>query len=105
MIIFDERLNSIKYIDIRETYLPTAFQKYSSTQLPKIFYQDDNARSHVSTRTKNCLKRKRVQQIIWPENSPDTNIIENVWLIIDNKLLKFIINNVDELIEALQKDI
>ena len=30
------------------------------------------------------------------------NIIENIWLIIDNKLLKFTINNIDELMNALQ---
>ena len=30
------------------------------------------------------------------------NITENVWSIIDNKLLKVTINNVDELIKALQ---
>ena len=30
------------------------------------------------------------------------NIIENIWLIIDNKLLKFTISNVDELINTLQ---
>ena len=30
------------------------------------------------------------------------NIIENIWSIIDNKLLKFTINNIDELINALQ---
>ena len=37
LVIFDERLNSIKYIDILETYLPTAFPKYPPSQLPKIF--------------------------------------------------------------------
>ena len=52
--------------------------------------------------TKNYLKRKRIKQIIWPINSPDMNIIENIWSIIDNKLLKFTINNVNELINALQ---
>ena len=102
LAIFDRRLNSIKYIDILETYLPTAFQKYPPTQLPKIFYQHDNAHLHVSTMTKNYLKRKRIEQIIWPANSPYMNIIENIWSIIDNKLLKFTINNVDELINALQ---
>ena len=30
------------------------------------------------------------------------NTIENIWSIIDNKLLKFTINDVDELINALQ---
>ena len=49
LVIFDERLNSIKYIDIRETYLPTTFPQYPPGQLPKVFHQDDNARQHVST--------------------------------------------------------
>ena len=53
LVIFDGHLNSIKYIDILETYLPTEFQKYSPAQLPKIFYQAGNARQHVSTMTKN----------------------------------------------------
>ena len=101
-VIFHGRLNSIKYIDILETYLPTAFPKYPPEQLPKILYQHDNARPHVSIMTKNYLKRKRIKQIIWPVNSPDMNIIENIWSIIDHKLLKFIINNIDELINALQ---
>ena len=105
LFIFDARLNSIKYIDILETYLPTAFQKYPPVQLSKILYQDDNARPHVSPMTKTYLKRKRIRQIIWPANSPDMNIIENIRLIIDNKLLKFTINNVDELINALQTNI
>ena len=52
--------------------------------------------------TKNYLKRKRIKQIIWPANSPAMNIIGNIWSIIDNKLLKLTINNVDELINALQ---
>ena len=102
MVIFDGRLNSIKYIDILETYLPTAFQRYPPVQLPKILYQHDNARPHVSTMTKSYLKRKRIKQIIWPANSPDMDIIENIWSIIDNRLLKSTINNVDELINALQ---
>ena len=89
LLIFDGRLNLTKYIDIRETYLPTASQKYPPAQLSKIFYQNDNARQHVSTMTKNYLKRQRIKQIIWPENSPDMNIIENIWSIIHNKLLKF----------------
>ena len=102
LVIFHRCLNSFKYIGILETSLPTAFQKYPSAQLPKMLYQHNDARPHVSTMTKNYLKRKRIKQIIWPINSPDMNIIENIWSIIDNKLLKFTINNVNELINALQ---
>ena len=102
LVIFDGRLNSIKNIYILEIYLPTAFQKYSPAQLPKIFYQDDNTPPHVSTMTKDCLKRKRIKQIISLANIPAMNIIENSWSIIDNKVLKFTISNVDGLVNALQ---
>ena len=37
-VIFRGRLNSIKYIDILDTYLLTAFQKYPPAQLSKILY-------------------------------------------------------------------
>ena len=40
--------------------------------------------------------------MVWPANSPDLNIIENIWSIVDNKLLKFPINTIDELKNALQ---
>ena len=102
LVIFDGRLNSTKYVYILETYLPTAFQKYPPVQLSKIFYQHDNARLRMSTLTKNFLKRKCFKQIIWPVNSSNMNIIENFWSVTDNKLLKFRINNVDKLINALQ---
>ena len=52
--------------------------------------------------TKNDLKRKRIKQIMWPANSLHRNTIENVWSFIDSKLLKFTINNVDELMNALE---
>ena len=102
LVIFHGCLNSIKHLDILETYLTIAFQKYPPAQLPKIFYQHDNICPHMSTMTKNDLKRKRIKQIIWPANNPHRNTIENVWSFVDNKLLKFTINNVDELMNALE---
>ena len=84
LLIFDRRLNSIKYIYILQTYSPRAFAKYPPAQWPKIFSQDTNVRPHVLTTTKTYFKRKRIKQIIWSGNSPHVNIIENIWSIIDN---------------------
>ena len=40
--------------------------------------------------------------MVWLANSPDLNIIENIWSIVDNKLLKFSMDTIDELKNALQ---
>ncbi|CAF3491798.1 unnamed protein product [Rotaria sp. Silwood2] len=102
LVIYDGRLNSVKYIDILEHHLSAALQKFPSQQSQKILYQQDNARPHVSAQTQEYLKEQRVKLIPWPANSPDLNIIENIWSILDQKLLKVNINNMDDLKTALQ---
>ena len=99
LVIYDGRLNSSIYIDLLEKYLPAIFQKFSLEQSHKILYQQDNADLHVSYMTQEYLKKKGIQQ---PANSPDINIIENIWSIVDTKLLKLNIQNTDDLKTALQ---
>ena len=36
--------------------------------------------------------------IPWPANSADLNLIENIWSILDDKLLKYNINNTEQLL-------
>ena len=51
---------------------------------------------------KEYLKKKNIIPIVRPSNSPDLNVIENIWSTVDDKLLKFSINIIDELKNALQ---
>ena len=44
--------------------------------------------------TREYLKKKGIEQ---SANSPDINLIENLWYIVDNKLLKLNIQNTDDL--------
>ena len=102
LLIYDGRLNSSIYIDLIEKYLPTIFKKFSLEQSHKILYQQDNAGPHVLYMTQEYLKKKGIIQLKRPANSPDINIIENIWSIVDNKLLKLNKQNTDDLKTALQ---
>ena len=52
--------------------------------------------------TQEYMKKKGIIQVKRPANSPDINIIENIWSIFDNKLPKLNIQNTDDLKIALQ---
>ncbi len=102
LIIFDRRLNLAEYIDILEKHLPTALQKFPSQQFQKVRHQQDNAGSHVSAKTQEYFEKKRLPQISCPASNSDLNIIDNIWSILDDKLLQTSINNTDELKNPLQ---
>ena len=65
-------------------------------------YQQCNARPHTSAKTSKYFKKKHMKLIPWPARSPDLNIIENIWSIVDQKLLKYSISNMAQLEEALK---
>ena len=50
------------------------------------FFQQDNARPHVSASTKNFLDTREVNLIGWPSLSPDLNPIENVWALMKHEV-------------------
>ena len=53
---------------------------------PNLIFQQDNAPCHTSKKVKQYFLTKRYSKIDWPPNSPDLNIIENVWRFFKNPI-------------------
>ena len=50
---------STQYIDILDQHLPTAYEKFLPQSSRKILLQQDNARPHVSIKTRKYFKKKK----------------------------------------------
>ncbi|CAF4667244.1 unnamed protein product [Rotaria socialis] len=78
IVFYDGSLNSDKYIDILDQHLSTAYEKFLPQSPRKILLQQDNARPHVSIKTRKYFKEKKINPIPWPANSADLNLIEKI---------------------------
>lgn len=55
----------------------------------KIIFQQDCAPAHTARTTQEFLATHGIEQLPWPGNSPDQNIIENLWATVARKVNEF----------------
>lgn len=96
-------LNTNKYIELLDEFLWPVVAKNFDNQ-PWIF-QDDNCPAHMSAKAQQWKTENNINCLPWPSQSPDINLIENVWRIIKIRLqrVQHNIKTRNDLIETVQQ--
>ena len=77
-------VNAAVYRDVLETFLiPTIEEQFGEED---IIFQQDLAPAHAAKSTKDWFAEKQLEVLAWPANSPDLNVIENLWAIVKRKI-------------------
>ncbi|KAL4504572.1 hypothetical protein ABPG72_010018 [Tetrahymena utriculariae] len=93
-------MNSEKYLSIIQD-----FYRYNSQYKRNYIFQQDNCRVHTSKIIKSYFEEQQIEQLSWPSQSPDLNIIEHIWSFLKNYLFEKQqkIRNKDDLWEFCKK--
>ncbi len=88
-------VNAAIYQEILEHFmLPSADKLYGDADF---IFQQDLAPAHTAKGTKSWFNDHGVTVLDWPANSPDLNLIENLWGIVKRKMRDTRPNNADDL--------
>jgi hypothetical protein len=96
LVAIDGNMNTDKYISVSDDNLwPVVVRHFSN----RTWIFQDNAPCHVSLRANQWKEENGIHTLLWPPQSIDLNIIENVWKVLKIQVQKGLreIKNADDL--------
>lgn len=92
------------YKDILQQQLLPSIQKlFPGENRSKCLFQQDNDPKHTAKIVKTWFKKNLKNVMEWPAQSPDLNPIENLWAILDRRLVNRQPKDEDELFDVLEE--
>ena len=97
LVRYEDSMNGIKYRNILTNHLLPTYPWLESSmmeeepledELPTFKFVHDKSSVHTSNLITGFMNDNAVYSLDWPPNSPDINIIENVWSYIKDELYK-----------------
>ncbi|KAI6658383.1 hypothetical protein LOD99_11039 [Oopsacas minuta] len=85
LCVMTNNINSETFLDIMEGYLITQSQVYHESHWRLLM---DNDPKHTSQKVRTWLAQNVPNQIPWPSQSPDLNLIENLFPWVKQEILK-----------------